>query len=138
MPAYSGTALVVNWLYGAGTILLSGDYTQFAYNPAIELLDETAGADPAQLFIAGLKSGQAQLTTKMQSGTGAGGTLMTSSLNEGNFGTLIVNPVGTAAGAQKMTIPAFSGGAQWNFPFKEIVEISASFTQSGVRTDGTN
>lgn len=138
MPAYSGTNLDVKWLYGSGTVVLGGDYRQFNYNPSIELLDETAGSDPAQVFIPWLKSGQANFTSLVQSGTGAGGTLMTVSLAEGNFGTLIVSPNGTASGSQKMTIPAYAQGPQWNVQYNALTEISVNFQQSGSRTDGTN
>lgn len=138
MPAYSGTNLDVKWLYGSGTIVMGGDYRQFNYNPAIELLDETAGADAAQLFIPYLKSGQAQFTGLIQTGTGAGGTLMTAALAEGNFGTLVVSPYGTGTTTLKQTIPAYSGGVQWNNQYNALTEVSVTFTQSGVRTEGTN
>lgn len=138
MAGFSGTNLDVKWLYTTGTTVLTGDFRQFNYNPAIELLDETAGADANQLFIPYLKSGQAQFTSLLQTGTGAGGTAMTAVLTEGNFGTLVVSPNGTAAGSQKLTIPAYSGGVQLNEQYNALVEVSVTFTQSGARTEGTN
>lgn len=138
MPGYVGTSLDVKWLYGAGTTALTGDFRQFNYNPSVELLDETAGSDPAQVFIPWLKSGQAQFTALLQTGTGAGGTAMTANLTEGNFGTLVVSPNGTAAGSQKLTIPSYSNGVQLNLQYNALTEVSVTFQQSGARTEGTN
>ena len=133
MPAYSGKNLYINWIYSGGTVTISGDYRTLDYTPSIDLYDQTAGSDEAKTYITGVKSGQAKLVALMQ----AGGTAVSNALAEGNEGTLIVGPEGTATGKQKLTIPAIAMGAKVRIPYNNNVELSCDFTQNGARVDGS-
>ena len=138
MPAYSGSALDVKWLYGSGTTVMSGDYKTFTYNPSIDLLDQSAGSDANKTYITALKDGRCAFNGLLQSGTSAGGTVMLANLIEGYSGTLVWSPEGTAVGKPKYTQPAIVMGAAWNVPFAGLIEISSDFQCNGARTDGTN
>ena len=132
MPSYSGSALYAEWVYSGGTVILSGDFRKIDYTPSIDLLDETAGADPAKKRIVGVKDGQANMSMVRQ----AGGTALENALVEGTEGTLIWGPEGTTTGKGKKTLPAISGGVKSTQPYNNVVEISIAFTQNGSRTDG--
>ena len=132
MTAYAGSALYVSWVYSGGTVILNGDFKKFDYTPAVDLYDQTAGADVNKTRIVGVKDGQANFSGIMQ----ANGTALTNALMEGTEGTLIVGPEGTASTKQKMTIPAIAMGAKYDIPYNNVVEISCNFVQNGARTDG--
>ncbi len=133
MPAYSGKSLTISWAYSGGTVALEGDYRSLDYSPSIDLYDQTAGSDTNKTYVTGTKDGQLSYSAMMQ----ASGTALSTALAEGNSGTLIVGPEGTAVGKQKLTIPAISMGAKFNWPYDNLVEISTTFQQNGVRVDGT-
>ena len=67
----------------------------------------------------------------------SGGTALLSALAEGNSGTIIYGPEGTASTKMKMTIPAISLGAVLNVQYTNLTEISCNFQQNGARSDGT-
>lgn len=138
MTAYLGSAAVLNWVTSSGTTVMSGDYRTFAYTPSIEFLDETAGADSAVQRIPYMKDGQAQFGALLQSGTSAGGTSMAAACVEGQLGTIIFSPEGTAAAKPKYTIPAYSQGASLNWAYNTLTEISVVWQQNGARVEGTN
>lgn len=131
MAAYSGSALHVQWVHSGGTVSLQGDFRSFAYNPSIELIDYTAGADKARLRLTGVKDGNASYSAVFQSD----GTALSNALAEGTGGTLHIGPEGTAAGKQKLTLPAIAMGANFSIPYNDIVELTCDFTQNGERTD---
>lgn len=133
MPAYAGSALYFAWIYSGGTVVPSADFRTVTYTPNISLYPETAGADAAELFVAGVKSGQASFTGVMQ----ASGTAISNAFAEGSSGTMIIAPEGTATGKQKITIPAIAMGARYSVPYNDVVELAADFTQNGVRTDSS-
>ncbi len=133
MASYHGKALTAQWIYTGGTIQLEGDFRSIDYSPSVDLYDETAGLDTNKKYIAGTKDGQVNYSALMQSG----GTALTTALLEGNSGTLIIGPEGTAVGKQKITIPAISLGVKTTWPYNNLVEISCTFQQNGARVDGT-
>jgi hypothetical protein len=126
-------SLYLSWANTAGTIRLEADFRTFSYNPAIDLIEETAGADAAKVFIAGIKSGQAQLTAVDQSGSMA---VWSTALLEGAFGTLTYGPEGTVAGKFKQTFAAFSLGSVLTWTYNDTAQLQVTFQQSGARTDG--
>jgi hypothetical protein len=138
MPAFSGSALDIKWLYASGTTLLNTDFKTFNYNPSIDILDQSAGNDTNKSYITALKDGRCAFTGLLQSGTAAGGTIMVATLAEGNSGTLVWSPEGTAAGKTKYTIPAIAMGAAFTYPFADLIEISCDFQCNGARVEGTN
>jgi hypothetical protein len=138
MTAYIGSAADLKWIISSGTTTMTGDFRTFSYQPSIQWLDETAGADTAAQRIPYMKDGQASFGALLQAGTMAGGTLMTSACPEGQLGTLVWSPEGTAATKPKYTIPAYSEGCQLNWIYNALTEVSISFMQNGPRVEGTN
>jgi hypothetical protein len=136
--SFSGSALNVQWLYGAGTHVISGDQTLFSYTPTIDLMDQTSGADANKKYLNGPKDGQATLESYFQSGTNLRGTATWSTLTEGNYGTLIWSPLGTTATYPKYSMPAISQGVSVTSPYADKTVASVSFQQNGARTEGTN
>lgn len=138
MAAFSGSALDIKWLYGAGTTLLNTDFRTFNYNPSGDLIDQSAGSDANKTYIGGLKDGRAAFSGLLQGAAVAGGTVMAATLAELNSGTLIWSPEGTAAGKSKYTMPAISLGAAFTYPYNDVVTVACDFQQNGARTEGTN
>ena len=138
MAGYTGVSMDIKWLYAAGTTSLSGDYRSLDYTPSIDMVDQSAGADTNKTYITALKDGRVSLTAVFQSGNVAGGTAMAAVLAEGNSGTLIWSPEGTAATKPKYTIPAISMGASFAYPYNDLVVLTCDFQQNGARTEGTN
>ena len=134
MATITGKDLILSWIHSGGTVVLSGDYTQFTDTPSVELLDESAGADEYRAYIARLKDSTYSLSARYQSA----GSALVNSLAAGNLGTLIYHPEGTASGKPKKTIPAISQGAAVNYPYANLVEISVTFQGNGAPTDATN
>lgn len=133
MPAYSGSALYIQWVYSGGTVVFNTDFKTFNHTPSISLYEETAGADAHVAFVNGVKSDQMALTYIDQ----AAGTAAMTSLAEGTSGTLTWGPEGTATGKRKFTIAAIAMGAQLTQPYNNVVEISTTWTGNGSRTGST-
>lgn len=127
MAEYTGSGLVLNWIYSGGTVSLSGDSRSFTFNPTVDMIDTTAGSDAARTFIASYKTVACSVSLVAQTG----GTVLEDALKAGTFGTLIAQPEGTATGKRKYTIPAYSMGAQFTFPYDNLVEITCDFQPSG-------
>ena len=138
MTAFIGSAADLKWVTSSGTTTMSADYRTFSYQPSIQWLDETAGADVSVQRIPYMKDGQATFGGLLQSGSSAGGTIMATACVEGQLGTLIWSPEGTAATKPKYTIPAYSEGVQLNWAYNALTEISVSWMQNGARVEGTN
>lgn len=133
MPSYSGQSLIFQWIYSGGTINLNTDFRTATYSPSIDQAEDTAGADTNKTYVNLQKDGKVSFGGLMQTG----GTTTTVGLVEGTSGTIIIGPEGTASGKQKLTIPAISLGANYNWPYNGLVEISCDFQQNGARTDGS-
>ena len=133
MSTFAGSSLVVTWIQAAATTILTGDHKSLTYTPSIAFIDSTAGADAQKTYIAGVKDGNATFNGVFQSGTGSGGTSTFSTVTEGAAGTLQWIPEGTTGGTSSM--PAFSQGAQYSYPYDNVVEVTVNFQQNGARTD---
>jgi len=140
MSAYSGSALVVQWVQIAATTTLTGDHRNFTFSPSISFVDETAGADDHKQYLSGIKDSNATFEAVLQSGTGAGGTAAFAGtiLTEGNYGTLLWSPHGTGAGEPLFTWPCYSQGVSYAEPYADVVSVTVSFQGNGVATAGTN
>lgn len=135
MAEFTGSACVVKWVTTAGgTVDLSGDMRSVSWSPSIKFANATAGSDQDEVYLATIKDKKVSYKGVMQSA----GTATEDALKEGTFGTLIVQPEGTATGKRKYTVPAFSQGAQLNWPYDNTVEITCDFQGSGAATLGTN
>ena len=132
MTAYTGKDLAISWIYTGGTIALEADYRALDYTPTVEMFDQSAGSDAAKTYVAGQVDGTINISALMQSG----GTVLKTALKEGNGGTIIFGPEGTASGKEKVTIPAISQGAKTNIQYNSLTELTCSFQQNGLRTDG--
>jgi hypothetical protein len=138
MSAFAGSSLIVTWLAGTGTTVLTGDHRNFSFTPSIDYIDETAGADVHKQRLAGVKDSNATYESVLQGSSGSGGTAMTSVLTEGTFGTLVWSPEGTAGGKTKFTWPCYSGGASFAVPYDNVIAVTVNFQGNGVATAGTN
>ena len=138
MAEYTGKDLIVSWasLVGGTVIIttdLSGDYRALSYKPSVGKVAATAGSDVFEAYLMTTKDTVIEYTGVMQTG----GTALEDALASGVFGTLTVGPEGTATGKRKYTIPAFAMGGNFNYQYKNEVEISCQFQGSGTRTNGT-
>lgn len=138
MAAYAGSSLVVTWIQAAATTILTGDHKSLTYTPSINFYDQTAGADTHKSYLPGVKDGSLTFNANMQSGTGSGGTLTYSTLTEGNLGTLRFQPEGTSSPNPKIEVPALSQGAQFSYPYDNVVEVTVNFQQNGARSETAN
>jgi len=130
----AGQSMVLNWIYSAGTVSLGGDFRTCTWTPAIETVDTTAGNDAFAYSLPSIKSAKASITLVEQSA----GTILNAALDAGVQGTLIIQPEGTATGKRKITMPAFSDGASYDYPYKDVAAISCGFTGNAPYTEGTN
>jgi len=133
MAEYTGNAMYMTFISAAGTTVLSADYRTLSTAPVIGLVQAAAGNDVDQTYLTTLKDGKYSWKGVGQTG----GTVLESALLEGTAGTLVIGREGTASGKPKETCPVISMGAQFNFPFDNIVEISCDFQKSGARVLAT-
>src|SRR3990167_2912732 len=97
---YLGSAAVVQWITSGGTLTLQTEYRGWNYTPTIELVGATPGAGVSRRRINSFKDGSARLTMLGQtSQTLADAT----ALVEGQLGTIIYQPAGTAVSRPKLT-----------------------------------
>lgn len=136
MAEFYGGSASIQWVYSGGTAALNGNYRQVQYNPEVELLEITAGADAAKSYLAAQKSGQVVVSGLIDTGGTIGNVAGTAALVEGTGGTLILGPQGTATGLPKYTVPAICLGIQHNYQYNAVSEFSITFQQNGARTDG--
>ena len=130
MPTYAGSALVMQWIYSAGTVVLSGNFRTFSTSPSVDLYEATAGADTHKSYLPGVKDQTIQVGLVQQ----VGGTVLMLALREGTQGTLVVGPEGTAVTKLKETYPAISMGPNLNQPYNNVPELSVTFQQTGAPT----
>lgn len=133
MANFSGSMLYAQWVYSGGTVELQGNFRNFGYTPAIDLIETSAGSDPNKTYLPSLKDGNVTWASVMQSSE----TSLQTALAEGTEGTLTVGVEGTASGKPKMILPAIAMGANYAQPYNDIVELSCSWQQNGARTDST-
>ena len=134
MAGFVGSALSLSWRMGGGTIDLAVDFRTWNYSPSVTILEETAGAATNREKLVSFKDGAAQAGGVLQAGSMAQyGTALT----EGNRGTLVWCPEGTANGKYHGTAEFISMGLQVNPTYDQVVEWACSWEQSGARTEGT-
>src|SRR3990167_1678302 len=129
---FVGSALYAQWITSAATIQLNTDFRTWSYTPSIAFIDATAGADTAVQRVVSFKDGSVAcdmlMLDNMASATVA-------AFVEGQVGTLIWGEAGTAAGKQKVTLPAISMGITRNSPYNDVVTLSIGWQQNGARVD---
>lgn len=135
MTAYSGSAFLGTWTCSAGTVAFNTDYRTFSYTPSVDFYEETAGADTAKSYLAGLKDGAASFAGVLQSGSlPAWGSMFA----EGQVGTIIYQPEGTGAGKYIASVPAYSQGIKFTSAYNGLVEVNIDFKQNGAYAKGTS
>jgi hypothetical protein len=136
MPEFiSGPTMVLGFAGTAGTTALAADYRTCTWTPTVAYAESSAGSDTHVGRLTALKDSTAAVTLVAQATTG---TALIAPLAAGVFGTLTIQPEGTATGRRKITQPAYSDGPVIEFPYNDICVISCGFTGSGAFTDGTN
>ena len=136
MPEFiAGPTMVLSFAGTAGTSTLSADYRTVTWTPTVAYAESSAGSDTHVSRLTALKDSTASVTLVAQATTG---TALTPTIAAGVFGTLTIQPEGTAAGRRKIVQPAYSDGPVVEFPYNDICVISCGFTGSGAFTDGTN
>lgn len=133
MADFSGSALYLQWVSGAGTVTLSGDFRQFSISEGYNKIDTSAGADAWETNLTGIKNFTASYSAIYQ----VGGTALEDALAIGSFGTVYAGPEGTASGKRKYTLPSRVSSVDISQPYNDIVEISVSWDGNGAPTLGT-
>jgi hypothetical protein len=128
MAEFTGKNLYIKF----GTTVLSGDYRSLSSSPEIGLVQSTAGSDADHTYLTTIKDGRYSYSGLAQ----VGGSVLLAALLEGTEGTLEIGPEGTANGKPKETAVCISLGAQFNYPYDNVVEISCEFQKTGARTIG--
>ena len=134
MGAFAGSALSLTWTWSGGTLQVDTDYRNWNYTPGQEFYEETAGAAPNKEWIPSMKTGQASAGGVMQAGSMH---VYGSALAEGNLGTLVWCPEGTALGKYHGTAAFYSQGIVQNQVYNQLVEWTCAFMQTGTRSEGT-
>ena len=138
MSEFAGSSLVVSFIQAAATTILTGAHKSLTYTPSINFYDATAGADTHKQYIAGVKDGTMTFNANLIGGTLSGGTVTYAVVAEGVSGTLQWQPEGTAATKPKYTAPVISQGAQFSYPYDNVVEVTVNFQQNGARVEAAN
>jgi hypothetical protein len=127
----AGPNLVLTWTWSGGTTSLAADSRSVTWQTSIKKVDISAGADTQTTYMSTLKEGAATINLVDQTG----GTAIAAALLAGVSGTLTIGPEGTATGKRKVTLPSFSEGAQYTYPYADIAVISCSFAPNANYTD---
>lgn len=138
MSEYSGSALVVTWIQAAATTVLTGDHQNCTLTPSIDYFEATAGPDANKSYVKGPIDHTATFEALLQSGTGSGGTLTYATLSTGNLGTLQIQPEGTASPKPKISLPAYSNGVAYAFPYNDVVKVTVNFQGNGALAESAN
>ena len=135
MARYTGKDLAIAWVWTGGTAWLEADFRSMSTTEDQESADSTAGSDTYKAYIPTVAdaSGEVQLLDT----TGATGTTEWGAIAPANVGTLVWYPEGTATGKPTHTAPAFISSRQREFPYDDVVSITASFQFTAAPTAGT-
>jgi hypothetical protein len=120
---FAGSAQALSWINTAGlgilgTLNMAVDTRQFDLGANQSVIDATAGSDQFQQSIPSFVTYSPAASGVLQDGTQ--GTVYAQALKAGVQGTLIYGPSGTATGAVKYTIPAFSMGMGSHSPYADV------------------
>jgi len=136
MARFTGKDLVMTWMPSTGgTTTLNTDFQSVDYTPSGKLVTATAGADAFEQYLATSKDTKVSYTGLLDD---TSGTATEDALAANTFGTLTIQPRGTASGRRKYTVPAYSGGANISYPFQNVTSLKVDFQGSGTPTVGSN
>lgn len=125
------TGAVLQWQTAAGSVSLLGDFRTVDWSPSTGYTEVTAGTDTQVGRLPTVKDATCSVTLITQTA----GTQIAAYLLPQTAGTLTIGPEGTATGKRKITLPAYSDGAKFSFPYEDVATISIQF--SGSSTLGT-
>ena len=125
MAEYAGSALALSWIWSGGTVDLAAHTRQLTITPNQQTIDATAGSDATRQYLPSFTDYTVAASGVAQDG--ANGTIMAQALKAGVNGTLIAGPSGTATGAVKYTVPAFSLGLSTDVPYSDVVTWSVDW-----------
>jgi len=135
MPEFiAGPTLVMHFNGTAGSVALAADYRTVTWTPTVAYAASSSGSDTHVSRLTALKDSTCAVTLVTQTA----GTQLALYLASGNFGTLTIQPEGTATGKRRILMPAYSDGPVVEFPYNDVCVTSCGFTGSGAFTDGTN
>ena len=135
MAKYTGKNLAIAWIWSGGTTWLQGDFRSMTTTEDQESADSTAGNDTYKEYIPTVADASGEVELLDNSGTS--GTAMWAAIAPSTTGTLTWYPSGTAAGNQTNTAAAFVSGRSREFPYDDVVTMTASFQFTASPTAGT-
>lgn len=118
MAEYAGSVMALSWIHPNGTADLAAHSRQFTLTPTQTTIDATAGSDANRQYLPSFVDYAPSWQGVAQDGTS--GTIFAQALKAGINGTLIYGPQGTATGAPKYTVPAFSLGLVTDSPYADV------------------
>jgi len=124
---YTGKNLYITF----GGTVVSGDQRTLSKNGSVDTVDTTAGADTDKSYALTLRDATFDITIL---DNGGDGSAVRAALHEGNSGTLIYAPEGTAAGKPKYECYAHVTSFNTAFPYDGEVEFQVSLQKSGTWT----
>lgn len=127
MPEFSGSAVVLSWIWSGGTVTLQGDYRKCSIKPSVDILDGTAGSDSRKIKY----PDRGDIAVDIELVAQTGGTALLAALAAGVQGTLIVGPEGTATNKPKTTLSAISGGLNQELVYNDIAILTNAFVGDG-------
>jgi len=127
MGAYTGKNLYITF----GGTVVSGDQRTLSKNGSVDTVDTTAGADTDKSYELTLRDATFDITIL---DNGGDGSAVRAALYEGNSGTLIYAPEGTAVGKPKYECYAHVTSFNTSYPYDGEVEFQVSLQKSGAWT----
>jgi hypothetical protein len=135
MARYTGKDLAIMWVTSLGTTWLEGDFRSMTTTEDQESADSTAGNDTYKAYIPTVAdaSGEVQLLDSSLTAN----TALWAAIAPATAGTLTWYPEGTATGKNTHSAPAFISSRQREFPYDDVVTITASYQFTAPVTAGT-
>src|SRR3970282_2590320 len=104
---YAGSAMYLAWIHPGGTTTLQTEFRNFSWQPTLNFIDATAGADTYERLLPSFGVGS-DIPLEMLAQTG--GTALAVALARQTKGTLLYGPAGTANYEIAHQIPASAHG----------------------------
>lgn len=124
----TGNGLFLQWIDGTGTVNFAGDQRAFTADFGIDTVDLAAGSDSYHYNYGTLKDWSGKLEELY---IGSNGTARYARLEEGDTGTLVWGPLGSATGKPKWGIGAIVTKVSQSIPFDKELMISTEFKVQG-------
>lgn len=126
-----GTAMVIQWIDGSGTISIQNQYTKLDFNWKVDKVDTSSGSVTSKTYLPTLKDATIDYEG-FHDGKGSPlGTADLFRLEPGKSGTFIFAPLGTSSGNPKGGGAGFVEQAPTSFPFAGAVTVKMTIQMSG-------